>query len=82
MHLPNHPWWYLSLLVLASFASMQALKARFARHDEQSPGNRPGQERTSTRPKLVVAHFMLGNTYPFTDDDWETTFDLARDTGL
>ncbi|WVF69229.1 hypothetical protein IAT40_004005 [Kwoniella sp. CBS 6097] len=34
------------------------------------------------RPRLVVAHFMLGNTYPFTDRDWETTFDLAEATSL
>lgn len=25
---------------------------------------------------------QLGNTYPFTEDDWTTTFDLAEDTGL
>ncbi|ORY28480.1 glycoside hydrolase [Naematelia encephala] len=35
-----------------------------------------------SKPKLVVAHFMLGNTYPFTENDWKTTFDQAEETGL
>ncbi|WVQ96734.1 hypothetical protein IAU59_003841 [Kwoniella sp. CBS 9459] len=51
-----------------------------------SPGpgtdNGVGMGDGRNRPKLVVAHFMLGNTYPFTDKDWETTFDLAEATSL
>ncbi|WVR06299.1 hypothetical protein IAU60_003329 [Kwoniella sp. DSM 27419] len=39
-------------------------------------------QNATTRPRMVVAHFMLGNTYPFTDRDWETTFDLAEQTSL
>ncbi|EIW73683.1 hypothetical protein TREMEDRAFT_37459 [Tremella mesenterica DSM 1558] len=30
----------------------------------------------------MVAHFMLGNTYPFTEKDWLATFDLASEAGL
>ncbi|WVW84729.1 hypothetical protein I302_106764 [Kwoniella bestiolae CBS 10118] len=41
----------------------------------------PGGEGES-RPRLAVAHFMLGNTYPFTEEDWLKTFDLAQDTSL
>ncbi|KAL1412911.1 hypothetical protein Q8F55_000660 [Vanrija albida] len=32
--------------------------------------------------RRVVAHFMLGNTYPFTEKNWEDTFDLAEKHGL
>nr|XP_018262317.1 uncharacterized protein I303_05333 [Kwoniella dejecticola CBS 10117]OBR84475.1 hypothetical protein I303_05333 [Kwoniella dejecticola CBS 10117] len=36
----------------------------------------------ANQPRLAVAHFMLGNTYPFTEQDWMKTFDLAEDTAL
>ncbi|OCF33439.1 hypothetical protein I316_04859 [Kwoniella heveanensis BCC8398] len=47
--------------------------------DGASAGGEGGK---GDRPRLMVAHFMLGNTYPFTDKDWETTLDLAEATSL
>ncbi|WWC88604.1 uncharacterized protein L201_003517 [Kwoniella dendrophila CBS 6074] len=47
--------------------------------DVDRPGKGDGE---IGRPRLAVAHFMLGNTYPFTEEDWIKTFDLAQDTGL
>ncbi|TFK34633.1 glycoside hydrolase [Crucibulum laeve] len=31
---------------------------------------------------LVVAHFMVGNTYPYTVDDWTQDFQLAASKGI
>ncbi|CAL1711764.1 unnamed protein product [Somion occarium] len=36
----------------------------------------------STRPKWIVAHFMVGNTYPYAVDDWQADIDLASDYGF
>ncbi|GFZ45246.1 hypothetical protein JCM24511_02972 [Saitozyma sp. JCM 24511] len=41
-----------------------------------------GEQDGGRLDRLVVAHFMLGNTYPFTEQDWEDTLGLAMDTGL
>ncbi|WWD04916.1 hypothetical protein V865_002987 [Kwoniella europaea PYCC6329] len=41
-----------------------------------------GYEGSGVKPRLAIAHFMLGNTYPFTEDDWMKTLDLAEDTSL
>ncbi|WVN88405.1 uncharacterized protein L203_103614 [Cryptococcus depauperatus CBS 7841] len=32
--------------------------------------------------RLFVGHFMLGNTYSFTTEDWRATFDMADETSL
>nr|XP_031864159.1 uncharacterized protein CI109_000069 [Kwoniella shandongensis]KAA5531231.1 hypothetical protein CI109_000069 [Kwoniella shandongensis] len=49
-------------------------------------GSKPNKEveggEDGDRPRLVVAHFMLGNTYPYTEEDWLGTFDLAQKTSL
>ncbi|KAF4573215.1 hypothetical protein EYR36_007725 [Pleurotus pulmonarius] len=33
-------------------------------------------------PKLVVAHFMVGNTYPYTVDEWAADIALAHSKGI
>lgn len=33
-------------------------------------------------PKLVVAHFMVGNTFPYTLQDWVDDINLASAAGL
>ncbi|GMK57757.1 hypothetical protein CspeluHIS016_0405910 [Cutaneotrichosporon spelunceum] len=51
--------------------------------DTQVAATHPDAPTTpSGNKRLVVAHFMLGNTYPFTKLDWEETFDMAEESGL
>ncbi|ODO01504.1 hypothetical protein I350_06324 [Cryptococcus amylolentus CBS 6273] len=60
---------------------MHALKSQW--HRLGSPkGKAPYNPDQGDEKRLVVGHFMLGNTYPFTADDWQATFDLAEDTLL
>ncbi|KAI0345808.1 glycoside hydrolase [Trametopsis cervina] len=33
-------------------------------------------------PKIVVAHMMVGNTYPYTQDDWKEDIQLAHSSGI
>jgi len=33
-------------------------------------------------PKIVTAHHMVGNTYPYTKDDWLRDIRLAHDHGI
>ncbi|WVQ72863.1 hypothetical protein IAR50_002424 [Cryptococcus sp. DSM 104548] len=70
------PLLFLALLVL----TMHALKSQW--HRLGGPKGTHNPEQSGNEKKLVVGHFMLGNTYPFTTDDWQATFDLAEDTLL
>jgi hypothetical protein len=36
----------------------------------------------SSNPKLVVAHHMVGNTYPYVVQDWEDDINLAFSSGI
>ncbi|KAJ6585011.1 glycoside hydrolase [Mycena capillaripes] len=38
--------------------------------------------RQDANPKLVVAHFMVGNTFPYTLQDWTDDINLATASGL
>lgn len=33
-------------------------------------------------PKIVVAHHMVGNTYPYTQADWEADINMAHGAGI
>ena len=33
-------------------------------------------------PKFVVAHHMVGNTYPYTQDDWASDIKAANAAGI
>jgi glucan endo-1,3-alpha-glucosidase len=37
---------------------------------------------SSSGNKLVVAHMMVGNTYPFTKDTWKSDIKLAQSAGI
>lgn len=37
---------------------------------------------TSTTPKYVVAHHIVGNTYPYTISDWLEDINLAHQAGI
>lgn len=63
------------------------LKSRWKAHG--SKHGRPiedeigqGDDGMQTRRGIVTAHFMLGNTYPFTPADWETTLLLGQSVGI
>ncbi|KZV70181.1 glycoside hydrolase family 71 protein [Peniophora sp. CONT] len=76
----------LSLLTLASAAPLPSA------HQHQSKSRQPVSARqdatstsnntTSQQPKLVIAHHMVGNTFPYTKDDWATDIALASSAGI
>jgi hypothetical protein len=37
---------------------------------------------TTTSPKYVVAHFIVGNAYPYTNNTWRNDISLAHAAGL
>ncbi|KAG9222501.1 hypothetical protein CCMSSC00406_0002836 [Pleurotus cornucopiae] len=46
------------------------------------PTSRTSVMPRNTLPKLVVAHFMVGNTYPYSVDDWTKDIALAHSKGI
>ncbi|WVQ83005.1 hypothetical protein IAT38_005143 [Cryptococcus sp. DSM 104549] len=95
--LSTHPFFRPLLALAFLLLTMHALKAQWHRlapgkgrvpsgsagsTEDIEGGGVVGEVEAGERPRLVVAHFMLGNTYPFTEEDWLATFDLARDTNL
>lgn len=38
--------------------------------------------RQSSQQKYVVAHHMVGNTFPYTIDDWKADISLAKSNGI
>ncbi|PVG00439.1 hypothetical protein CPB86DRAFT_824436 [Serendipita vermifera] len=40
------------------------------------------QQSSNGSPKLVVAHHMVGNTYPYSVDDWKRDIQLASSHGI
>ncbi|WVO19194.1 uncharacterized protein IAS62_000472 [Cryptococcus decagattii] len=72
---------------------MHALKAQWYRMGKgngkslSKPSDSGGSSEKIEYPipngqRIVVGHFMLGNTYPFQPEDWEKVFNLAQDTSL
>ncbi|KAI5452377.1 hypothetical protein NCC49_000937 [Naganishia albida] len=39
-------------------------------------------QKPEKRDRVVTAHFMLGNTYPYVAEDWQENFRLAEETGI
>lgn len=81
--------------IIAVVLVMHMLKTGWRGKDKvQAPISSGGQR----KDRLVVAHFMvsnlcasvsvtltrmqLGNTYPYTEEDWRTSLHLAEETGL
>lgn len=64
------------LLTLFSFVSSFPLRFRRAPGDAQNTTN------TTTGAKYVVAHHMVGNTYPYTLQDWIDDIQLAHSKSI
>ncbi|KAJ9096402.1 hypothetical protein QFC21_005224 [Naganishia friedmannii] len=41
-----------------------------------------GEDLARRPEKVVTAHFILGNTHPYTETDWEKNLDLAEETEI
>lgn len=80
----------LSLVTLTSSAPVPATsqyKSRqhlSARQDSQpsSSSSNNGTTTNGGQPKLVIAHHMVGNTFPYTKSDWATDIALASSAGI
>ncbi|KAH8825261.1 glycoside hydrolase family 71 protein [Flagelloscypha sp. PMI_526] len=62
----------LSLL----FTTVTSLPLRIMQNRQDTSSTQPA------RPKLVVAHHMVGNTFPYTSQDWEDDIALASANGI
>lgn len=69
------------LLTFLSFVSSFPLRLS---HGRRAPGDAPNTNTTSTtsNPKYVVAHHMVGNTFPYTLQDWEDDIQLAHSKSI
>ena len=80
---------YFTLVYAAPVPSTHQTKSRqqvLARQDPQpsTPSNNNTSTSTSAngQPKLVIAHHMVGNTYPYTKSDWANDIALASSAGI
>lgn len=48
----------------------------------RSPFHHGRSHKRDDAPKLVVAHHMVGNTYPYTQNDWASDIQAAHDAGI
>ena len=70
-----------SLSALVAFAALAASMANAIPHSPFSH-RRTTAKRDSGNPKFVVAHHMVGNTYPYTPQDWATDITAAHAAGI
>lgn len=63
------------LLGLVASSLVQAIPHSPFRH-------RRGLMKKDSTPKYVVAHHMVGNTYPYTQDDWLSDITQANAAGI
>jgi len=68
---------FCSLFTLFSFTSGFPLRFRRAPGDAQNTTTT-----TTTGPKYVVAHHMVGNTFPYTLQDWLDDINLAHSKSI
>ena len=66
------------LLTLLSFVSSLTLPFRYRR----APGDAQNTTSTSNGTKYVVAHHMVGNTFPYTLQDWMDDIQLAHSKSI
>jgi hypothetical protein len=64
------------LLTLLSFVSSFPLRFR------RAPGDAQNTTSTTTGTKYVVAHHMVGNTFPYTLQDWMDDIKLAHSKSI
>jgi glucan endo-1,3-alpha-glucosidase len=67
------------LLTLLSSVSSFPLRFRRAPGDAQTTNT---TSTTTTGPKYVVAHHMVGNTFPYTLQDWTDDIQLAHSKSI
>lgn len=48
----------------------------------RSPFHHRRSHKRDSAPKLVVAHHMVGNTYPYTQNDWASDIQAAHNAGI
>lgn len=48
----------------------------------RSPFHHARSHKRDSSPKLVVAHHMVGNTYPYTQEDWASDIQAAHSAGI
>jgi len=89
----NNPLYRLLFAVVAVVGIMHLLRSSW-----KSQSDAPRVPARPVKERKVVAHFMvrpisswsrdvswqiqLGNTYPYTEEDWKSTLQLAEETGL
>lgn len=74
---------FSTLLVLAgTLASLVHAMPHnpFSRHHHRRAHHK--KDAGNGNPKLVVAHMMVGNTYPYTQDDWLADIQQAHGAGI
>ncbi|KAJ7109754.1 glycoside hydrolase [Mycena crocata] len=62
---------YFTVFSLLALSRAAVIPLRRSLHERQDPA-----------PKFVVAHFMVGNTFPYTLQDWTDDINLATASGL
>jgi hypothetical protein len=67
----------ISLLILTLITITYALPNTLRRQDTPSQLANNFTAPASSTPKLVVAHHIVGNTFPYTTQDWENDINLA-----
>ncbi|VDC00768.1 unnamed protein product [Peniophora sp. CBMAI 1063] len=78
----------LTGLTLTSAAPVPATQSKSRQHlSRQDPSSSnstssPSNTTDASRPKLVIAHHMVGNTYPYTKSDWASDIALASSAGI
>ncbi|KAK0187984.1 glycoside hydrolase family 71 protein, partial [Armillaria mellea] len=70
-----------SCLVRPSSSSASALSVSTASDDSGNTALTTASS-SDTSKKFVVAHHMVGNTYPYTSDDWVEDISLASASGI
>ena len=73
-----------SSLVLVDAMPTFKMRSPFQHRSKASPlpVKRDDPPPPNPNPKLVVAHHMVGNTYPYTPQDWADDIQDAHDAGI
>lgn len=72
-----------SFSTLVTFAALAASLAQAMPHNPFHHRRGHGLvKRDGGNPKFVAAHHMVGNTYPYTQNDWESDIQAAHAAGI
>ncbi|TFY51951.1 hypothetical protein EVG20_g10768, partial [Dentipellis fragilis] len=76
-------WIYLKGASASAMRSMQGIGGQAAFNPKSDSGPQNSTAPTDpARAKVVVAHFMVGNTFPYTVEDWKRDMVLAANHGI